>query len=565
MASHDAIAPPILAVVGFKSDPKREDRIISYKGKEKDLSKVLIPQEIRQPIVGRYEGMLEIAGHEILVTGVAGRENGRICTAKPGVFPKEARETLPVIAGRDFSQKILILNTGIREAKIMIGGAFGTPWFRVLRREKAFNRIMPINFRSKRGDVDAKLTHPKMQDKRKFGKVLLSFRQQGLIDSDSFYEGSEEEIKNLKEAMQELKTMDISEESILSLENVKRLIQRNFSENPLTWWDRNKIEATLKIKEECKYEYVRYKPIQMNIEDKRDMQVIIKAHINLVLIEPGISAYSSPGFLIKMESESKKFIAFSTPQGQYIWNVLPMGLANAPQIFQRKMDNLFKDYFEFMFVYIDDILIASKNMKEHIKHLEIFSDACYKEGLVLSEKKATIAVNKIEFLGILIDETGIELQEHIVEKIRNFPDILKDKKQLQSFLGVNFAGIFIKDLAKYRKDFRPLLKETDSAKWKWEEIHTQRVRELKQVCNNLPKLAIPQDEDELVVYTDANDYRWAAVLMKRTTTGEEPCRYTRGLFNEQQARVWHINEKEFFAIWKAFKKWPFFYWLKNSL
>ncbi|KAL0405270.1 UNVERIFIED_CONTAM: putative enzymatic polyprotein [Sesamum latifolium] len=193
------------------------------------------------------------------------------------------------------------------------------------------------------------------------------------------------------------------------------------------------------------------------MEDKKDMQTIIKEHTNLGLIEPGVSAYSSPGFLIKMESESKKFTAFSTPQGQYIWNVMPMGLANAPQIFQRKMDNLFKDYFEFMFFYIDDILIASKNMKDHIKHLEIFSDACHREGLVLSEKKATIAVNKIEFLGILIDETGI----------------------------------FIKDLAKYKKDFRPLLKETKSSKWKWEEIHTQRVRELKQVCSNLPKLAIP--------------------------------------------------------------------------
>ncbi|KAL0442214.1 UNVERIFIED_CONTAM: movement protein [Sesamum radiatum] len=395
-----------------------EYRIMIYKGKEKDLLKAMTPQEIRQPVVGRYEGMLEIAGHEILVAGVAGRENGSmtlglsfledhkpwgrkgnayidsgsgICTAKPGVFPKEAKETLPVIAGRDFSQKILILNTGIREAKIMIGGAFGTPWFRVLRREKAFNRIMPINFRSKLGDFDAKLTHPKMQDKRKFGKVLLSFRQQGLIDRDSFYNESEGEIKNLKEALEELKTMDISEESKLSLKNVKRLIRRNFSENPLAWWDRNKIEATIKIQEECKYEYVRYKPIQMNMEDKKDMQMIIKEHINLGLIEPGISAYSSPGFL-----------------------------------------------------------------------------------------------------------------EHIVEKIRNFPDILKDKKHLQSFLGV--------------------------------------------VCNNLPKLAIPQDEDELVVYTDANDYRWAAVLMKKTTTGEEPCRYTGGLFIEQQAQVWHINEKEFFAI-----------------
>ncbi|KAK4407625.1 movement protein [Sesamum angolense] len=493
-----------------------EDRITGYKGKEKDLARVLTPQEIRvdnvklkcpegwteiqvifditknenffscddlyhlqQPVVGRYEGMLEIAGHEFLVAGVAGRENGcmtlglsfledhkpwgrkgsGICTAKPGVFPKEVRETLHVIAGRDFSKKILILNTGIREAKIMIGGALGTPWFRVktppiyfhdtgadillgLRREKAFNRIMPINFHSKRGDVDAKLTHPKMQDKRKFGKVLLSFRQQGLIESDSFYKESEEEIENLKEALVELKTMDISEE-------------------------KNKIEATLKIKEECKYEYVRYKPIQMNMEDKKDMQMIIKEHINLGLIEPGISAYSSPGFLVRNHGEIKR--------------------------------------------------------------------------------------------GILIDEAGIELQEHIVEKIRNFPDILKDKKQLQSFLGVvNFAGIFIKDLAKYRKDFRPLLKETESAKWKWEEIHTQRVRELKQVCNNLPKLAIPQDEDELVVYTDANDYRWAAVLMKKTTIGEEPCRYTGGLFTEHQANVWHINEKEFFAVWKAFKKWPLF-------
>ncbi|KAL2237553.1 UNVERIFIED_CONTAM: movement protein [Sesamum indicum] len=323
-----------------------EDRITGYKGKEKELLKALTPQEIRQPVVGRYEGMLEIAGHEILVAGVAGRENesmtlglsfledhkpwGRkayidsgsgICTAKPGVFPNEARETLPVIVGRDFSQKILILNKGIREAKIMIGGAFGSPWFmvktppiyfhdtgadilvgnnfiqtfarymqdnqrnllifttncgseiQVLRREKAFNRIMPINFRSKRGDFDAKLTHPKMQDKRKFGKVLLSFMQQGLIDSDSFYNESKEEILNLKVGM---KALDISEESRLSLENVKRLTQRNFSENPLAWWDRNKIEATLKVKDERKYEYVRYKPIQMNMEDKKDMQMIIK-------------------------------------------------------------------------------------------------------------------------------------------------------------------------------------------------------------------------------------------------------------------------------------------------
>ncbi|KAL0358194.1 UNVERIFIED_CONTAM: movement protein [Sesamum calycinum] len=443
-----------------------EDRIMGYKGKEKDLSKVLTPQEIRvdnvklrcpegwkeiqvifditknenffpcddlyhlpQPVIGRYEGMLEIAGHEILVTGVAGRENGSM--------------TLGISFIEDHK-----------------------PWGRKGNGQNILQLILT-------------------QD-QEFAQQKLEFslrKQQGLIDSDSFYEEFEEEIKNLKKALQELKTMEISEENKLSLENVKRLIQRNFSENPLAWWDRNKIEATLKIKEECKYEYVRYKPIQMNMEDKKDMQMIIKEHINLGLIEPRISAYSSPGFLVRNHDEIKR---------------------GKPR-----------------------------------------------EGLVLSETKATIAVNKIEFLGILIDETGIELQEHIVEKIRNFPNILKDKKHLQSFLGVvNFAGIFIKDLAKYKKDFRPLLKETESAKWKWEEIHTQRVRELKQVCNNLPKLAIPQDEDELVVYTDANDYRWAAVLMKKTTAGEEPCKYTGGFPDKMEAseansimlRLRHLRE-----------------------
>ncbi|KAL0361097.1 UNVERIFIED_CONTAM: movement protein [Sesamum radiatum] len=53
-----------------------EDRITSYRGKEKELIKTFTPREIRQPVIGRYEGMLEIAGHEILVTGIVGREHG---------------------------------------------------------------------------------------------------------------------------------------------------------------------------------------------------------------------------------------------------------------------------------------------------------------------------------------------------------------------------------------------------------------------------------------------------------------------------------------------------------
>jgi hypothetical protein len=68
---------------------------------------------------------------------------------------------------------------------------------------------------------------------------------------------------------------------------------------------------------------------------------------------------------------------------------MPFGLKNAPQIFQRKMDNIFKPY-NFIFVYIDDILILSDSVSEHLKHLEIFVDLCQKHGLALSQKKAKL-------------------------------------------------------------------------------------------------------------------------------------------------------------------------------
>ena len=70
-----------------------------------------------------------------------------------------------------------------------------------------------------------------------------------------------------------------------------------------------------------------------------------------------------------MTEESKPLTAFSTPQGHYEWNVLPFGLKNAPQIFQRKMDNIFKDY-DFIHVYVDDMLISSKTKEQHLKHLD---------------------------------------------------------------------------------------------------------------------------------------------------------------------------------------------------
>ncbi|KAK4406381.1 hypothetical protein Sango_0644600 [Sesamum angolense] len=167
-------------------------------------------------------------------------------------------------------------------------------------------------------------------------------------------------------------------------------------------------------------------------------------------------------------------------------------------------------------------------------------------------------------LGILIDETSIELQEYVVDKIRNFSDVLKDKKHLQNFLGVvNFAGIFIKDLVKYRKDFLPLLREIESLKEMGGNSHVKGSG--AETVSNLPKLAIPQDDDELLIYTNANDFRWVALLMKKTNTGEEACRYARGLFPNNKHKCGTSTRKNYLRFGRLLRNSLYFYLLKNSL
>lgn len=108
---------------------------------------------------------------------------------------------------------------------------------------------------------------------------------------------------------------------------------------------------------------------------------------------------------------------------------MPFGLKNAPRIFQRKMDGLFNHLSKFCIVYIDDILVFSQNEKDHFKHLRQVFQILIDNSLVISKKKLVLNKRRIEFLGHTIGDGMIELQPHIVEKLLNFPDKLKDKNK----------------------------------------------------------------------------------------------------------------------------------------
>ncbi|GJU77457.1 Orf y [Tanacetum coccineum] len=123
---------------------------------------------------------------------------------------------------------------------------------------------------------------------------------------------------------------------------------------------------------------------------------------------------------VAMDEESIPWTAFLVPGGLYEWLVMPFGLKNAPAVFQRKMDKCFKGTESFIAVYIDDILVFSKNEKEHAKHLEKMLKICEDNGLVLSPTKMKIEVSTVVFWGGVIGEGTIKLQPHIIKKIVNF-------------------------------------------------------------------------------------------------------------------------------------------------
>ena len=113
------------------------------------------------------------------------------------------------------------------------------------------------------------------------------------------------------------------------------------------------------------------------------------------------------------------------------------------------MDQIFKNYDKFCNVYVDDILVHSKNRNEYRKHLEVVLQEFINNRIVISKNKIALEKQDIEFLGMYIKSGTIQLQDHIAKKVLEFPNKLEDKKQLQTFLGLlNYARNFIPNLGR---------------------------------------------------------------------------------------------------------------------
>ena len=193
---------------------------------------------------------------------------------------------------------------------------------------------------------------------------------------------------------------------------------------------------------------------------------------------------------IRIKDEDISKTAFNTRYGMYEWLVMPFGLANAPAVFQRTMNEIFKKYLDdFVIVYLDDILIYSNSKEDHEKHLDIVFKILKENQFYASIGKCDFYKKEISFLGLTIGNGYVESDKRKIASIVNWP-IPKNKKELQSYLGaINYHRKFIKDYSTIMLPLYKLLKNEN--KFIWERDQNEAFEKSKEIISELVKLKIP--------------------------------------------------------------------------
>nr|GEV99791.1 reverse transcriptase domain-containing protein [Tanacetum cinerariifolium] len=151
------------------------------------------------------------------------------------------------------------------------------------------------------------------------------------------------------------------------------------------------------------------------------------------------SGYHQP----RVREEGIPKTAFRTRYGHYKFQVMPFGLTNAPAIFMDLMNRVCKPYLDkFVIVFIDGILIYSKNKQEHEEHLKLILELLKKEELYAKISKCEFWIPKVQFLGHVIDNKGIHVDPTKIESIKDWAS-LKTSTEIRQFLGLVGTENFI--------------------------------------------------------------------------------------------------------------------------
>ena len=254
---------------------------------------------------------------------------------------------------------------------------------------------------------------------------------------------------------------------------------------------------------------------------------------------------------IRVAPGSREKTAFVTPHGLFQFRVMPFGLTNAPAVFQRLMQTVLMglnpvEGKQFVSVYIDDVLVFSQSLDEHLEHLRLVIQKIQDAGLKLKPAKCQFVREEVEYLGHVLTPSGLKTNLKLVESVVNYPRP-QNSKEVKQFLGL--SSYYRRFIQKFAAIAQPLTALTrNGVVFEWTEDCQAAFDRLKQSLTTAPVLCYPAFDLPFVLETDASIKGIGAILSQVQRDGQcHPVAYASRSLTAAE-RNYGITELETLAV-----------------
>ena len=250
---------------------------------------------------------------------------------------------------------------------------------------------------------------------------------------------------------------------------------------------------------------------------------------------------------VEVAEEDRAKTAFCTTEGLFEFRVMPFGLCNAPATFQRLMDLVLAGLqWSHCLVYLDDVIILGASFDEHLASLQLVFDRLQKAGLRLQPKKCHFLKHRVQYLGHIVSDEGVQVDPAKLDKVAAWPTPTSTK-EVQQFLGL--AGYYRRFIRDFAKIARPLHKLTEhKATFKWTRECQDSLEALKRKLVTSPVLTYPDYSKPFILDTDASDTGIGAVLSQVDDNGDERVvAYASRLLSKPERR-YCVTRRELLAV-----------------
>src|SRR6478735_4252927 len=258
--------------------------------------------------------------------------------------------------------------------------------------------------------------------------------------------------------------------------------------------------------------------------------------------------------LVRIAEGDEWKTAFRTRHGLFEYLVMPFGLTNPPATFQHFMNHTLRGLLDKnVECYLDDIVIYSETLEEHVQHVRAVLDRLKQQNLYAKISKCDFHKSSVRWLGYVVSHNGLAMDPEKTDVIRNWP-IPRQLRDVRSFLGFsNFYRGFINNYSAITTPMTELTKK--GREFVWAEPQQKAFELLKSKMGQAPVLRHFVLSDLIVIETDASDYAIGAILSqidKGNTT--RPVAFLSRKMLPAELN-YPVHNKEFLVIHEAFKKW----------